>query len=98
MKDTTSLNLVTTDCGQHYVIDHLDQVALGILSTEGANSNPAFIPTTYSLYRTVTGHKYLLEVTQYDYDEDVLNTSYKLISEMEAVPYFDNGNSNVLFY
>lgn len=98
MKDTTSLNLITTDCGQHYVIEHLDQVALGILSSSGTHSNPAFIPTTYSLYKTVTKHEYLLEVTEYDSDQDVLNTTYRLISELEATPYFDNGNLNVLFY
>ncbi len=98
MKDTTQLNLITTDCGQQYVIDHLDQVALGILTNEGTTSNPAFIPTTYSVYKTVNETEYLLEVTQYDSDQDTLETTYKLISEEEAVPYLDNGNQNVLFY
>ncbi|MDQ3290713.1 MAG: hypothetical protein M3Q05_05420 [Bacteroidota bacterium] len=98
MKDTTQLNLITTDGGQQYVIDHLDQVALGILSTEENTSNPAFIPTTYSVYKTVIENEYLLEVTQYNSDEDTLSTTYRLISEEEAEPYFDNGNQNLLFY
>lgn len=98
MKDTTHLNLITTDRGQQYVIDHLDQVALGIVNNAGTTSNPAFIPSTYSVYKTVVDQKYLLEITQYDSDEDILDTTYKLISEEEAVPYLDNGNLNVLFY
>ncbi|PSR54364.1 hypothetical protein AHMF7605_13010 [Adhaeribacter arboris] len=80
------------------MIDHLDQVALGILTNDDTTSNPGFIPTTYSVYKTVMVNEYLLEITQYDSDEDTLNTSYKLISDEEAVPYLENGNQNVLFY
>ncbi|QMU30102.1 hypothetical protein [Adhaeribacter radiodurans] len=98
MKDTTQLNLITTDSGELYVVDHLDQVALGILANDDATSNPAFIPTTYSVYRTVMENEYLLEITKYNSDEDTLNTTYKLIPEEEVTPYLDNGNHNVLFY
>lgn len=98
MKDTANLNLITTESGQQYVIDHLDQVALGVLSNEGTNSNPAFIPTTYSVYKTVTENEYLLEITQYDNEEDVLRTSYKVISGTEVLPYLDNGSLNVLMH
>lgn len=98
MKETTNLHLITTDCGQQYVIDHLDQVALGILDNDGTASNPAFIPATYSVYKTVTDNEYLVEITQYDSDEDILYTNYKLVSEVEATPYLENGNLNVLLY
>lgn len=98
MKETTYLNLITTTCGRHYVIDHLDQVALGIVSDTNAASNPAFIPTTYSVYKTVVDNEYLLEITQYDNDEDTLDTTYRVISEEEALPYLDNGNANIIFY
>ncbi|RDC62067.1 hypothetical protein [Adhaeribacter pallidiroseus] len=98
MKETTYLNLITTTCGRHYVIDHLDQVALGIVNNTSITSNPAFIPTTYSLYKTVVDNEYLLEITQYDSDEDILDTSYQVISEEEALSYLDNGNANIIFY
>lgn len=98
MKETTFLNLITTTCGRHYVIDHLDQVALGIVNNNTSDSNPAFIPTTYSVYKTVVEDEYLLEITQYNSDEDSLHTSYQVISEEEALPYFDNGTSNLIFY
>ncbi|QNF31638.1 hypothetical protein HUW51_02445 [Adhaeribacter swui] len=98
MKETTFLNLITTNTGQQYVIDHLDQVALGIVSNTSATSNPAFIPTTYSVYKTIIADEYLLEITQYNSDEDTLHTSYQVISEEEALPYLDNGNTNMLFY
>lgn len=98
MKDTTYLNLITTNCGRHYVIDHLDQVALGIINNTAATSNPDFIPTTYSVYRTVDPNEYLLEITEYDSAEDTLDTVYKIVSAAEAMPYLDNGNLNVLFY
>lgn len=98
MKDTANLNLITTEGGQQYVIDHLDQVALGILSNENTGSNPAFIPTTYSVYKTVTEQEFLLEITHYDNEEDILRTNYKIISGTEAVPYLDNGSLNVLLH
>jgi hypothetical protein len=98
MKETTSLNLITTNCGRHYVIDHLDQVALGIVNNTSTTSNPAFIPTTYSVYKTVIDQEYLLEITQYDNDEDTLDTTYSVITEEEALPYLDNGTANIIFY
>lgn len=98
MKETTYLNLITTNCGRHYVIDHLDQVALGIVSDTNTTSNPAFIPTTYSVYKTVIDSEYLLEITKYDNDQDTLETTYRVITEEEAFPYLDNGNSNQIFY
>lgn len=98
MKVTTNLNLITTDCGQQYVIDHLDQVALGILDTGGNISNPAFIPTTYSLYKTILEEEFILEITQYDNDQDILHTTYKLILGEEATPYLENGNLNLMLY
>ena len=98
MKETTYLNLINTTCGRHYVIDHLDQVALGIVSDTRTTSNPAFIPTTYSVYKTVVASEYLLEITKYDDDEDILDTTYQVITEQEALPYLDNGNANIIFY
>jgi hypothetical protein len=97
MTDKKNLNLITTDCGQQYVIDFLDQVALGIIDSAEYTGNSLFIPPTFSLYKTVSG-EYLLEITQFNTTTHLLETSYKLIDEREATPFLENGTLNVLLH
>jgi hypothetical protein len=97
MAEKDNLNLITTECGKHYVIDFLDQVALGIIQSEEYTRNPLFIPPTYSLYKTVSDD-FLLEITRFNAATHLLDTSYKLISEKEAAPFLENGNLNVLMH
>ncbi|MGV3641549.1 MAG: hypothetical protein ACO1NZ_13575 [Adhaeribacter sp.] len=97
MATKNNLNLITTECGRQYVVDHLDQVALGIVASNEFSRNPLFIPPTYSLYKTV-GREYLLEVTHYQPENHALQTNYRLIPETEAVGYLENGNLNPLLH
>lgn len=97
MTDKNNLNLITTECGKQYVVDYLDQVALGIIDTEEHTRNSLFIPPTYSLYKTIS-NDYLLEITRFNTKTHLLNTSYKLISPTEATPFLENGNINVLLH
>ncbi|MGV3586146.1 MAG: hypothetical protein ACO1OF_04020 [Adhaeribacter sp.] len=97
MKDKNNLNLITTECGKQYVIDYLDQVALGIINTEEHTRNALFIPPTYSLYKTVS-EEYLLEITRFNTRTHLLNTTYRLITPEEAAPFLENGNINVLLH
>lgn len=95
---TSKLNLITTECGRHYIVDYLDQVALGIVHTEEFSKNPLFIPPTYALYKTVNQNDYLLEVTHFHSDTQLLKTTYRLIQEPEAGTYLENGNLNPLWH
>lgn len=97
MANKNNLNLITTECGRHYVVDHLDQVALGIVQTEAYTQNALFIPPTYSLYRTVNP-EYLLEITHFHAQTNSLKTTYRLIAESEADTYLENGNLNLLLH
>ena len=92
-----NLNLITTDCGRQYIIDHLDQVALGIIASDEFSQNSLFIPPTYSLYKT-TSEDFLLEVTHYDARSHSLATTYKLLLKEEAASYIENGSLNVLLH
>lgn len=98
MTDKKNLNLITTECGKQYVVDFLDQVALGIIdSAEEYTGNALFIPPTYSLYKTVS-EEYLLEITQFNTTTHLLETSYKIIDGREAAPFLENGTLNVLLH
>jgi hypothetical protein len=97
MIDKNTLNLITTECGKQYVVDFLDQVALGIVDSEEFKQNSLFIPPTFSLYKTVS-QEYLLEITHYNPKTNGLSTRYKLISENEAASYLESGNMNVLLH
>lgn len=97
MIDKNSLNLITTECGRQYVIDFLDQVALGIIDSEEFQHNTLFIPPTYSLYKTIS-NEYLLEMTHYNSKTNSLTTRYRLITEHDATPYLENGSINVLLH
>lgn len=97
MANTNNLNLITTECGRQYVVDYLDQVALGIVAGDEFTRNPLFIPPTYSLYRTV-GQEYLLEITRVQRKTNSLKTSYRLIPESEAGIYLENGSLNPLLH
>ena len=97
MTDKNNLNLITTECGKQYVIDYLDQVALGIINTEEPTRNALFIPPTYSLYKTVSA-EYLLEITRFNTRTHLLNTSYRVITAEEAAPFLENGSINVLLH
>jgi len=95
MTDKNNLTLITTECGQQYVVDYLDQVALGIIDSEKYTTNPLFIPPTYSLYKTISD-EFLLEITRFNTTTHLLDTSYKLITAEQAVPFLENGRINVL--
>lgn len=95
MVDKKNLNLVTTECGKQYVIDYLDQVALGILDSEEFKQNALFIPPTFSLYKTVS-EEYLLEITHFNTKTNSLSTRYQLIAKSKADTYLANGGMNVL--
>jgi hypothetical protein len=97
MANKNNLNLITTECGRQYVVDYLDQVALGIVHTDEFSRNPLFIPATYSLYKTVSPD-FLLEVTHFQAATNSLETSYRLIPEAEAGVYLENGNMNPLLH
>ena len=97
MTDKKNLNLITTECGKQYVIDFLDQVALGIIDSGEYTRNSLFIPPTYSLYKTVS-EEFLLEITRFNTASHSLETTYKLISEEEATPFLENGTLNVLLH
>jgi len=92
-----NLNLITTECGQQYVLDFLDQVALGIIDSEEYKHNSLFIPPTYSLYKTVAD-EYILEITHYHSKSNSLKTQYQIISNEEADTYLEKGTLNVLLY
>lgn len=97
MATMNNLNLITTDCGKQYVIDFLDQVALGIIDSEEFAHNSLFIPPTYSLYKTVS-EDYLLEITHYNPKTNALATTYKVVAGADAATYLENGNLNVLLH
>ncbi|MGV3503785.1 MAG: hypothetical protein ACO1O1_08755 [Adhaeribacter sp.] len=97
MANKNNLNLITTECGRQYVVDYLDQVALGIVDSDEFSRNALFIPPTYSLYKTV-GQEYLLEITHFQPESHALQTSYRLIPETEAGAYLENGNLNPLLH
>jgi hypothetical protein len=97
MANKNNLNLITTECGRQYVVDYLDQVALGIINTDEFSRNPLFIPPTYSLYKTVN-QDYLLEITHFQRKTNSLKTSDRLIPEAEAGIYLENGNLNPLLH
>lgn len=97
MVDKNNLNLITTACGKQYVIDFLDQVALGIVDSEEFKQNTLFIPPTFSLYKTVS-EEYLLEITHYNPKTNSLSTRYQLISDEEANSYLAKGSMNVLLH
>lgn len=97
MADKNNLNLITTECGRQYVVDYLDQIALGIVTTDEFTRNHLFIPPTYSLYKTV-GQDYLLEITHFQRKTNSLKTSYRLIPESEAGIYLENGTLNPLLH
>ena len=97
MVDKKNLNLITTECGKQYVIDFLDQVALGIVDSEEFKQNTLFIPPTFSLYKTVS-EEYLLEITHFNAKTNSLSTRYQLISKEEADSYLVKGSMNVLLH
>ena len=97
MASMNYLNLITTDCGKQFIIDHLDQVALGIIDSEEFAHNSLFIPPTYSLYKTIS-EDYILEITHYNPKTHTLATTYKLLLKEEAAVYIENGNLNVLLH
>ncbi len=98
MAANNNLNLITTECGRQYIIDFLDQVALGIVDSAEYQHNTLFIPPTYSLYRTVLEEEFLLEITHFNAKTNGLSTSYKIIPEHEAGTYLENGTLNVLMH
>ncbi|PIQ21209.1 MAG: hypothetical protein COW65_10465 [Cytophagales bacterium CG18_big_fil_WC_8_21_14_2_50_42_9] len=97
MADMNNLNLITTECGKQYIIDFLDQVALGILDSEEYKHNSLFIPPTYSLYKTIT-EEYILEITHFHAKSNSLKTRYRVLSNEDAGSYLENGSLNLLQY
>jgi hypothetical protein len=94
MKELALTNIVQTICGQTYVIDFLDQVALGIFEPEKFTETSTFIPGTFSLYKTAASN-FILETTRYHNPTQRLETTYRLIPEAEARPFIESGGSNI---
>ncbi|WP_026461577.1 hypothetical protein [Adhaeribacter aquaticus] len=87
--DLDFTGFIETECGKKFKIDIFDQLALGVLQSEKFLDDPSLVPTTFSLYKTITD-LYLLEITRFDEEKDNLITTYKILSEAEAAPYLDN--------
>lgn len=94
MKELALTNIVQTVCGQTFVIDFLDQVALGIYEPEKFAQASAFVPGTFSLYKTATAN-FILETTRYHNSTQRLETTYRLIPDIEAQPLIEAGGANI---
>jgi len=87
--DLDFTGFIQTECGKKFKIDIFEQLAGGVIQSDTFLNNPSYVPPTFCLYRAITG-LYLLQTTRFDTDDESLKTSYKVISEAEAVPYLDN--------
>lgn len=85
--DLDFTGFIETECGKKFKIDIFDQMAVGVVQCDNFLNDPSFIPSTFSLYKTITG-LYLLETTSLD--GDTLVTKYKILPEQEAAVYLDN--------
>jgi len=87
--DLDYTGFIQTECGKKFKMDVFEQLAGGVIQSDNFLNNPAYVPSTFCLYKTITG-LYLLQTTQLDTENQDLKTSYKLVSEAEAAPYLDN--------
>lgn len=85
---------IETDCGKRLRIDIFDQLAVGVVQCDNFLKDPTFIPSTFSLYKTITG-LYLLQVTTFNLENDNLETSYRILTEAEAMGYLENCYTNI---
>lgn len=94
MQDLSASNLIETICGKTFVIDFLDQVALGIYEPGKFEAVSAFIPSTFSVYKTA-GPDFILEITKLEANAQKLITTYQLISAEKAKGFIENGGHDI---
>jgi len=87
--DLDFTGFIQTECGKKFKIDIFEQLAGGVIQSDSFLNNPSYVPSTFCLFKAITG-LYLLQITRFDAADQSQKTSYKLISEAEAVPYLDN--------
>ncbi len=87
--DLDFTGFIQTECGKKFKIDIFEQLAGGIIQSDSFLNNPSYVPSTFCLYKAITG-LYLLQTTRFDAEDQGLKTSYQLLSELEAAPYLDN--------
>ena len=87
--DLDFTGFIQTECGKKFKIDVFEQLAGGVIQSDNFLNNPSYIPSTFCLYKTITG-LYLLQTTGFNAADNNQKTTYKLVSEAEAVPYLDN--------
>jgi hypothetical protein len=80
---------IQTECGKKFKLDVFEQLAAGVVQADHFLSNPAYVPATFALYKTITG-LYLLQTTRVDAGGQHLQTTYQLLPEKEAARYLDN--------
>lgn len=81
--------LITTTCGQKFIIDKFEQLAVGVVQSDKFLKDPSYIPDTFAVYQMVSG-VYLLELTTFHVQDLSLETTYQKLSENQAVQYLDN--------
>lgn len=92
--DLDFTNYIETNCGKRIRIDIFDQLAVGVVQCDSFLKDPTFIPSTFSIFKTITG-LYLLQVTTFNQETEDLETSYDLLSETEALVYLENCYTNI---
>lgn len=87
--DLDYTGFIQTECGRRFKIDIFEQLAGGVIHSDAFLNNPSYVPSTFCLYKAITG-LHLLQTTRFDAEDQSLKTSYQLLSEEEAAPYLDN--------
>jgi hypothetical protein len=95
MQEFVSTKFIQTNCGKTFLIDFLDQVALGIYAPGKFKETASFIPSTYALYKTATPD-FILEITRYNENSHQLETDYQLLSPDEARNFLETDGANIL--
>ena len=92
--DIDFTGFIVTECGRRFKIDVFDQMAVGVVQCDDFLKDPTFIPSTFSLYKTITD-LYLLQVTTFNLETDNLETTYKVLPETEVPLYLENCSYNI---
>ena len=92
--DLNFTGFIVTECGRRFKIDVFDQLAVGVVQCDKFLKDPTYIPSTFSLYKTITD-LYLLQVTSFNDIDDTLVTTYKVLPETEVPVYLENCSYNI---
>jgi hypothetical protein len=92
--DLNFTGFIVTECGRRFKIDVFDQLAVGVVQCDEFLKDPTYIPSTFSLYKTITD-LYLLQVTSFNDIDDTLVTTYKVLPETEVPVYLENCSYNI---